>query len=677
MRLVIVESPAKCKKIKSFLGDGWDVQASFGHVRDLPKSELGVDLDTFKPVYEITKAHIVKSLRAKAREASEIWLATDLDREGEAIAWHLQQILGEKAKHRITFGEITQKAVRAAIATPRAVDVKRVSAQEARRVTDRLVGYRVSPAVSRLASEKLSAGRVQSVVVKLVAERDRAIDLFRPTDHFSVALNFTDDTPAWKAELDPAPFICEEEPYITNLKLIDRIAEVSMVKVVKNETKPRHLKAPGPFMTDTLQQAASVKLGLSTKATMDAAQRLYEEGLITYHRTDYPNLSDEGRESAYRQLQVLGFGDDIPDTPNIEKVPDGSQEAHEAIRPTSYDQDAGALGKDEQALYRMIVERTLASQMRAAEFEQTKVVLEAFDVSIDDVYPQFVATGQRLVKPGWKGLSPADATEEEGGAADDEFRPLPAVEFGVGLMGFTTEIIEKKTKAPAKFTEASIVKFLKKMEIGRPSTWSSIIEHITSRGYIEFNKRVISITEKGQRLVRLLDGCDFMDYSYTRSLETQLDSIAAGKATYRDVVSRLNQDLTINLAALSEKDVEVTNPCPECGKQVNRINGRNGWFWACSGYRDGCKFTAYDRNGRMVTPEQAAAEKEKRAGETTETEYKCTCGQGHLVRRPARKKVKGKQLYWYGCSRFPDCKNRFFEENGKPKMEADDTTSKQ
>lgn len=666
MRLVIVESPAKCKKIKGFLGDGWDVQACFGHIRDLPQKELGVDLDTFTPRYEITKGNVVKTLKAKAKAATEIWLATDLDREGEAIAWHLQQVLGSKAQKRIVFGEITQSAIRAAIAAPRQIDTHRVEAQEGRRITDRLVGYRVSPVVSQLASERMSAGRVQSVVVKLVAERDAAIAFFAVTTHYSVLLNFGDDNPPWKAELDTKPFTCEEDPYITDLKIIERIAETAMVKVIKSETKPRVVKAPGAFMTDTLQQAASVKLGMSVTDTMTAAQKLYEEGLITYHRTDFPNLADEGREAAYQQLRELGFTDDIPATPNVEKVPDGSQEAHEAIRPTNYKNDVAGLSKNERDLYNMIVERTLASQMCAAEYEQTKVVLEAFNVSVDDVFPQFTASGQRLVRAGWKGFSPTDATNEE---QEEEFRPLPPIEAGVGLMNFTTEIIEKKTKAPAKFTEASIIKFLKKMEIGRPSTWASIIKNITERGYIQFNKRAISITEKGKRLVSLLQDCDFMDYGYTQQMEAQLDAVAAGKIKYQTLVGKLNTDLTANLAVLNKKEVKISNPCPLCGKQVNRINGKNGWFWACSGYRDGCKFTAYDRNGEMLTPEQAAARKERAAKDTTQTEYPCTCGQGHLIRRPSKKKgAKGKTLFWYGCSRYPDCTNTFFEADGKPEV---------
>lgn len=668
MKLLIVESPGKCKKLAAYLGPGWEVQASVGHIRDLPKDDLGVDLETFSPTYVETKKDVIKRLQTKAKEASEVWLATDPDREGEAIAWHLQKVLRLDKPRRITFNEITKDAVRAAVAQPRTVDIERVAAQEARRVTDRLVGYIVSPAISRLASDRLSAGRVQSVVVKLVAERDDAIANFKVTDHFTVALRFQDQ-PEWVAVLDTKPYVTDESPYIVDRAFIERIAALNAAKVIGNDTKTRFAKAPGPFMTDTLQQAASVKLKFSTSRTMEVAQTLYEQGFITYHRTDYPNLSDEGRALTYQRLRDLDLADAIPDQPNIEKVPEGSQEAHEAIRPSDYNQPTGGLDRDCLALYELIVDRTLASQMKPAEFRQKVIVLEAYGVAIDGKSPVFRAKSESLVYPGWKGLTPEDQTSEGEGDDVADSGPLPDVDFGAVLVNFKPEIRDQKTKPPAKFTEASIINFLKRMQIGRPATYASIMKNITDRGYILFDKRKISVTDKGRLVVKLLAQFNFMDYTFTQDMEADLDKVAGGKLSFKQAVGKLYASLKADMGSLEQVTVAVTNPCPKCGKQVNRIKGKHGFFWSCTGYRDGCDFTAQDNKGKMLTTEEAEARQEKRAKQTEHTEHMCSCGKGKLVRRPAKKKdANGKTQYWYGCSTFPECKETFFEVDGKPKM---------
>jgi DNA topoisomerase-1 len=670
MRLLIVESPAKCRKIQGFLGPGWDVQASVGHIRDLPRKDLGVDLDTFRPTYEEINKPVIRKLRARARDANEVWLATDLDREGEAIAWHLEKVLGVRDAKRITFNAITEQAIKSAVAQPRRVDLKLVAAQEARRVADRLVGYRVSPALSDVAHDRLSAGRVQSVVVKLVHERDAAIRDFVPTDHYTVDLVFN-DTSNWTARLDTGPFVTEDHPYITDRRMAETIAGVKAVKVVKNETRPRHQKAPGPFMTDTLQQAASVQLRLSTDRTMKAAQTLYEEGFITYHRTDYPNLSEEGRALTYQHLTELGFADSIPERPNLEKVPDGSQEAHEAIRPVDFSRATDGLDKACRALYQLIVERTLASQMKPAEYERTEIRLQGLGVEIDGESPHFKASAERLINPGWKALTPDDQAgegDDEGNEAPTE--ALPRIDYGATLVNFTSAIRDQKTRPPKKFTEASILKLLKKKGIGRPSTYASIMRNIIDRGYVVLEKRKLTCTEKGTQVVSLLDRFEFMDYDFTRELEADLDRVATGRLQYRDVVAKLNATLDQNLATLKDAEVKVTNPCPECGRQVTRRKGKHGWFWSCTGYRAGCTFTATDCSGKMLLKEEANALRQKKKQRAETTHHLCSCGEGQLIRRPARKKdANGRTQYWYGCSRFPDCKATFFEVDGQPKME--------
>lgn len=670
MNLVIVESPAKCKKIQSYLGPGWVVVASVGHIRDLPKKDLGVDLEAFKPTYEITKPDVVKKLKSKAREATEIWLATDPDREGEAIAWHLQRVLGLKEAKRITFNEITQKAVRAAVAQPRTVDINRVASQESRRVADRLVGYLVSPKLSDLANDRLSAGRVQSVVVKLVAERDDAIASFVVTDHFTVELTFN-DSQTWTAKLETKPFITDENPYITDRNLIDQVAAVKAVKVMGNETISVFKKAPGPFMTDTLQQAASVQLKMSTDKTMKAAQKLYEQGFITYHRTDFPNLSEEGRELVYTELRVRNLGDCIPDEPNLEKVAAGSQEAHEAIRPADFSRDAGELDADCRKLYHLIVERTLASQLKPAEYQKQTITLESFDVSVGEIRPTFTSVASTLVNPGWKSLTPSDQAGEGDDAEDDSSGTLPDINYGAMLINFTANVKDKKTKPPAKYTEASIIKYLKKMDIGRPSTYASIMKNITERGYIVFSKQKISATDKGRLVVDLLKEFTFMDYTFTKELEGDLDKVAKGQLKYRDVVSKLFATLNTDMDSLKGVEVKVTNPCPKCGKQVNRVPGKHGFFWSCTGFKDNsCDFTAEDSRGKMLSPEEAQARREKKKKQQEQTDIACTCGAGQLVRRQAKKKgPNGEKQYWYGCNQFPKCDKTFFEVDGKPKMD--------
>lgn len=669
LKLVIVESPGKIKKLKSYLGSGWEVMASVGHVRDLPENDLGVDLGSFKPVYVETKKDVIKKLKARAKQASEVWLATDLDREGEAISWHLGKVLRLNNPKRIVFNEITKKAVSNAISNPGEIDIKMVAAQEARRVVDRLVGYRVSGPLSQMGNDRLSAGRVQSVVVKLVVERDEEINRFTRVDHFSIKINIP-GAPAWSADLVTSAYTTDEQPYIVDRSVVERLVGIEKVEVIRCETKPSQKKAPGSFMTSTLQQAASVQLKMSTDETMKAAQTLYEKGFITYHRTDFPNISMEGWKAACDRLKELGFAHLTPGKPNLQKVPEGSQEAHEAIRPADYAQSTDGLDSSCRALYELIVSRTLASQMKPAEYDVTKVLLKAIDVDFGELpVPKFSASGRVVRCPGWRALTPIDASDEKEGRAEDNTE-LPEISEGTVIDNFTAQIVDKKTSPPAKYTEASLIKFLEKAEIGRPSTWASIMKNITNRGYIVFDKRKISATEKGANVVYLLNKFAFMDYGFTKKLEADLDSISQGKRRFVDVVQMLNATLDSDLLSLGKKEVKVTNPCPLCGKQVNRIPSKGrGHFWGCSGYRDGCSFTAQDKAGKMLTSDEAQKLKAKQESKKEITEFQCTCGAGSLIKRPAKKKRGRPQTYWYGCSEFPKCKNSFFDKGGKPNLE--------
>jgi len=641
MKLLIVESPNKTKKIGKILGQGWQVMASFGHIRDLPLKELGVASPDFKPHYEISKkasGHVSK-LRQAAKTATEVYLATDPDREGEAISWHLEQVLRLKSPKRVTFQEITQTAVLKAIANPRQIDYKLVSAQEGRRVADRLVGYMVSPSLSAKAEQRLSAGRVQSVAVRLVVERERAIEAFVPVKYFGVRLAFAAGDVNWFADWDAASMLPKGVEYLRDFAYATRLSQVRQLTVESVEKKDSRSAAPPPFITSTLQQAASVSLGMSPKETMRHAQALFEEGLITYHRTDSQNLSDEAISEIRDWLAQNGFSQELPSSPNRWKSKEGAQEAHEAIRPTAVNNRTPVLSDTDQAkLYRLIWDRAVASQMIPATYEVTTIRLLS-DESIDGHKQPFVSKGRIPKVLGWQRLTSRDSAVDQGDAEDNDEQQLPALNKGQAVRAIDGKVLDRETKPPARYTEASLIKKMESEGVGRPSTYASILDNIISRGYVDIVKKKLHGAVLGKAVNDALVGqFGFMELAYTRGLEEDLDKIARGTESYQSIIAALHAQLSRELNTLTTVDIApvASHPCPQCGKNMKRIKGAKGYFWGCSGYPD-CKTTLPDAKGK---PGAKQAEK---------TGQPCPACQKPLVLR------KGKNGPFWGCSGYPDC----------------------
>lgn len=539
MNLLIVESPSKSAKIQKWLGPGWIVAASFGHVRDLPLKDLGVSIPGFNPTYVVleSKTANVAKLRQHAARANQIYLATDPDREGEAISWHLMKVLSIASPLRVTFQEVTEKAVKDAVANPRAINMRLVAAQEARRVLDRLVGFKASPIACSILNDKASAGRVQTPCVRLICDREDAIDAFRETKHFGARLWFGGNQ--WSAEWQTAKWLPQGSQYLLDKTLAARAAAVRSLSVVSSTTKPALRQPQAPFNTSTLLQAASSALGLATATTQQAAQKLFEGGHITYHRTDSVNLSDDTVSELCAYADKAG----LPLAPRPRKWPskDGAQEAHEAIRPTHWDVEQAGDDADQRKLYELIRRRAIACQLAAAEYSETVNHLQGRDGP--DTF-DYTAKGRVLVKAGFLQLSQgADEDDDDSDRKDDDGK-VPALKAGTGLQADKGEILEKATKPPARFTEATLVKALEKEGIGRPSTYAAIISNIMARGYVETRKRLLYPTVKGRTLIRAIKGVfSFVELDYTRAVESRLDDIANGKDTYSAVVSGLYEKL--------------------------------------------------------------------------------------------------------------------------------------
>ncbi len=661
MKLLIVESPGKVKKIQSFLGSSWKVMASVGHVRDLPKKDIGVQPPDFVPDYLPTTRgkDVLARLKAAASDATEIYLATDPDREGEAIAWHIEDVLGLKNVKRIRYAEITAQAVKDAIAAPQTIDRNMVAAQEGRRVLDRLVGYMVSPVLSQQTGGRLSAGRVQSPAVRLVVERERAIKNFKVTVHYGVDLIFEameHVTKGWRASWQPklGGWLDDGAEYLLDKGIADKVAAVRDVIVTSCVESEKKTAPPAPFITSTLQQAASAALKMSPKQTMAVAQKLYEDGHITYMRTDSPNLSDE----AIAEIRSWAATNDylLPAKPRGWKSREGAQEAHEAIRPTHFEVEIAGETEEERKLYEMIRLRAIASQLEDAVFLVRVLQLEA---AIDSKIAYFEARGRVLKVAGWKALVAEDQTSEDD---REEENQIPLLEEQRHLVAQDSELLTKKTKPPKRYTEAALIKALEAKDIGRPATYASILDNITSRGYLTFDKRFLVPTEIGEKVVDSLTGhFFFLDYLYTREMEAALDDIATGKKKYLDVVSEGYQKL------IKEIDVFVdeTSPkCPECGKALRHMkradNGeKKGFdFWSCSGYPD-CQVTFTDVNN-------APGERQDNKPKPEESDFACPeCGRP-LVRRRGVSKKTGKEYDFFACSGYPKCKKSFNVTEGVP-----------
>lgn len=652
--LLIVESPGKVKKIQSILGDGWDVQASVGHVRDLPTKEIGVAPPEFRPHYVPTERgkSVIAKLKQCVGAAQEVYLATDPDREGESISWHLKQVLGLTSPHRVTFNEITPAAVKAAVAQPRTIDTKLVAAQEARRVLDRLVGYTVSPRLSDALGQTASAGRVQTPALRLVVEREREIRAFKPTKHFGVQLLFSGPQGDWIANWNCKPLLPKDQAYWLNEAFALQVARVRdvVVEACKEETTRR--APPAPFTTSTMQQGASAALKLNPKSTMQAAQRLYEQGAITYHRTDNPNLSADAIAELTAYAQAAG----LPLAPQQRrwKAKDGAQEAHEAIRPTHFEVESAGESADERRLYQLIRLRALASQLADAVYDVRTLILRA-DLPIDGKRIEFIARGRTLKVAGWLSLTQSDATDESEQAEPDN--PVPKLAEMDTLTAKDGKLLRKVTEPPRRYTQASLVKALEEEGIGRPATYAAIMDNIVSRDYVrEEKKKFLVPTELGESVIDALVGrFAFADIPFTRSLEEQLDRIAQGKAAYRGVITGAHAQLVSEMVGFQAAAPAPCHPCPECGKALRRIRkkDRSGWFWGCSGYPD-CDVTRPDAEGQPVElPPKAETAAES-------SPYRC-----HECHKPLAKRPGKKGTFW-GCTGYPECKVTLPDDDGKP-----------
>ena len=676
MKLVIVESPAKAKTIEKYLGEGFVVRASVGHIRDLPKSNKdAVDIEKgFVPKYQIVKEkqHVIDELRSTAHRAQEVILATDPDREGEAIAWHLAQTIGLKKPKRIVFHEITENAVQEALTHPRAIDDGLVKAQEARRVLDRLFGYDLSGLVWKKVRYGLSAGRVQSPALRILMEKEREIRAFVPEKFWVISaelktkknINFT--------------VTCSEEPRDENEAR--RIYEAAQSKDwhVVSVDKVEQSRAPrAPFTTSTLQQVASTRFGFSPSRTMRTAQKLYEAGLITYMRTDSTNLAKEA-VAQIADAVSREFGKEYVSIRTYKTKSKSAQEAHEAIRPTNARKLTAGTTDDQKKLYGLIRARAIASQMIEAKVMRTRLSTNVAGASM----PDFVANGSQIVSLGWLKADPAARGEEV---------ELPGVEKGDPLSLVEAHTLEKETQPPPRYSEAGLVKELEKRGIGRPSTYASIISTLETRAYVEKQGRTLIPTHTGDVVSSFIEEhfADYISDTFTAEMEDELDEIAEGKRGYEktlrdfylpfskavrsknkiDKITNMgdapaefpcplcNASMVFKLSktgrfmscsrfpdclgarkedgSIIEPPKELDEPCPQCGGKLIEREGRFGRFIACGNYPK-CKFVKKD-------PAEEAKGK---------TGVACPqCKTGEMVER------RGRFGPFFSCSNYPDCKN--------------------
>jgi DNA topoisomerase-1 len=664
--LVVVESPAKAKTINKYLGRDYKVVASMGHIRDLPKSKLGVDVDNdFEEQYEslASRKKVIKELKDAAKDASDIYVATDPDREGEAIGWHLvQELKGKKRKfHRLTFNEITKKAVQEALNHPRAIDERMVAAQRARRVLDRLVGYKISPLLWDKVRRGLSAGRVQSVALKLVCDREREIEQFVPEEYWNLFARLAGpQPPEFEAKLlkkggDAIKVANEEQS-----KAI--LAEVEQGEWIVSSvtTKERKRHAPPPFITSKLQQTARFPV----KKTMMLAQQLYEGGieipgltggLITYMRTDSVRVADEALV-AVREHVKTAFGEDyLPEKPNFYKSKADAQDAHEAIRPTSLQHDPESvrqyLTPDQHSLYRLIWNRFVASQMLPATFDETTVDVTsgAYLFRVKGTVPKFA---------GWMatyGLTPGEPEQKDaaapGGAAseaEDEDAVsgvLPPLAEGDRLELKALRPEQKFTQPPPRFSEATLVKELEENGIGRPSTYASIIGVLQDREYVNKIEGRFKPTLLGTMITDLLTKSfdDIIDVEYTRNLEDDLDKIEQGKTDYVRTLTGFYRKFKKDLSRAGKemidlkKGIEIGEACEKCGAPMLKRVGKFGPFIACSAYPD-CTNT---RELETSEPESETGEEEIEPCEN--------CGKPMVMKR-------GRFGQFLACTGYPECK---------------------
>ena len=611
-KLVIVESPSKAKTIKKYLGGEYEVIASQGHIIDLPSSKLAVDVDNdFKPEYKTMKGktNIIKEIKDKAKGKDFVYLATDPDREGEAIAWHLKNVLNIKddEKCRIEFNEITKNAVKKAVEKPRTVNQALVDAQQARRILDRIVGYKLSPLLWKKVKKGTSAGRVQSVALKLIVDKEREIKSFIPEDYYLMYAKLKKDSDIVLAKFygdDNGKIELKDEVQVNKiLNLIDN-KEYKVIDIKKSERKKN---PPAPFTTSSLQQEASRKLGFSVKKTMMVAQRLYESGYITYMRTDSTRLSDDAKKMA-KEYITDKFGNNYYLNREF-KAKENAQDAHEAIRPSHLD-GVVELGKDEEKLYSLILNRFLASQMSVAIYDTTriKVKVEDYIFHINGSTIKFDGFMKLYIEGKDDKVKSKNDSEED----DDEVNVLPEFEIGEILKQHELKADKKTTEPPARYTEASLVKAMEEKGIGRPSTYAPTISTIEDRFYIEKEGRYIKPTDLGEIVNNLLEDNfkDIVDVKFTADMENKLDSIAESKQNYVQMLREFYDPFIKNLNEVQDKIEKVKIPeqetdvvCEKCGRNMVIKQGRFGKFLACPGYPECSNIKPYNETIDVPCPE--------------------------------------------------------------------------
>lgn len=650
--LIIVESPAKAKTIANFLGKDYDVIASKGHIRDLPKSSFGIKIenDEFIPEYRISKDHsaLVKELKEKAKNAKQIYLATDEDREGEAIAYHIAKAINkdENSLPRIVFHEITKSAIENALNNPRKLDINSVNAQQTRRLLDRIVGYKLSPLLGQKIQRGLSAGRVQSAALKIVVDREKEIKAFMPLEYFSIDLTFKKDLEAELVEFDKQKI---EKLTITNkdrAKLIYEDCKDDKFFVIDIESKERKISPPPPFMTSTLQQSASSNLGFNPKKTMMIAQKLYEGvntnkgvmGVITYMRTDSLNLAKEAVESA-RAFINKNYGKEyVPQKANVYTTKSkGAQEAHEAIRVSdvSFTPQIAAkfLDKDELKLYTLIYNRFLACQMNPA-------ISQIQNIYVSNKKAIFKLSGRKISFDGYYKVY----------GDMDKDKILPNLNINDELKIQNLELNSHFTEPPSRYSEASLIKKLESLGIGRPSTYAPTISILTSRDYVKIDKKQLIPTDIAFVVNDVLEKnfYDIVDSEFTSKLENTLDDIALNKADWQEILSKFYYPFMRKIdegktSIKSQKTItKIDEKCPDCGGELAIRKGRYGEFIACLNFPK-CK---YSRNLKQENKN----EEKTQTKQVNSIGLICPeCKKGEIVERFSK---RGK---FYGCSAYPKC----------------------
>ncbi|MFC7392538.1 type I DNA topoisomerase [Scopulibacillus cellulosilyticus] len=643
--LVIVESPAKAKTIKRYLGEKYEVKASMGHVRDLPKSQMGVDIDNqFKPKY-ITirgKGPVLKELKSAAKKVKKVYLAADPDREGEAIAWHLAHSLDidSESDCRVVFNEITKQAIKDAFKHPRAINMDLVDAQQARRVLDRLVGYNISPLLWKKVKKGLSAGRVQSVALKLIIEREKEIKDFKPEEYWTIPGKFK-----VRDEIFDASFygIGNKKIELKNKDDVDQVMEKlkdKQFEVTKVQKKERARNPVAPFITSTLQQEAARKLNFRAKKTMMIAQQLYEgielgkqgtTGLITYMRTDSTRISDVAKAEA-REYITGAFGDKyVGGRQPKKKNQENAQDAHEAIRPSSVmnqpKEIKDFLSRDQYRLYKLIWERFVASQMAPAIMDTVRADLVQSDVV-------FRATGSKIKFPGF--MKVYIESNDDNKKEEENF--LPELEEGMKVDKEQLDPKQHFTQPPPRYTEARLVRTMEELGIGRPSTYAPTIDTIQRRGYVVLDDRKFVPTELGEVVLDLIVEFfpEIIDVDFTAKMEDDLDSVEEGETNWIKIIADFYTDFEKHLekAEKEMKEVEIKDEpagieCDKCGSEMVYKMGRYGKFLACSNFPD-C------RNTKPIL---------KKVGVTCPK-----CKEGEIVERRSKKR-----RIFYGCERYPEC----------------------